>query len=59
MTYLSHTNAHDAMTYSKWVTGFGMTQELFITGCVGLTKQRRRTHERRMAITRSRGSGGR
>jgi len=46
MTYSSHINAQDALGYSKWATGFGMTQELCITGYVGSTKPRRRTHDR-------------
>jgi hypothetical protein len=35
MTYSSRTNAHDALDYSKWATGFGMTQEPFTTGRAG------------------------
>ena len=35
MTYLNRINAHDALAYSKWVTGFGMIQEPSITGCAG------------------------
>ena len=45
MTYSSHINAQDALVYSKSEISSGMIQELFITWCVGLTKQRRRTHE--------------
>ena len=45
MTYSSHINAQDALVYSKSEISSGMIQELFITWCVGLTKQRRRTHD--------------
>ena len=45
MTYSSHINAQDALGYSRLGINFGMTQELFITGCVGLTKQRHKTNE--------------
>ncbi|CAB4129989.1 hypothetical protein UFOVP116_214 [uncultured Caudovirales phage] len=43
MTYLSHINAHDVLGYSRWETVFGMTQEMSITGCVGLISLRRTT----------------
>jgi hypothetical protein len=46
MTYSSRINAHDALAYLKWETGFGMTQELFITGCVGLINLRKNKHDR-------------
>jgi long-subunit acyl-CoA synthetase (AMP-forming) len=45
MTYLSHTNAPDALVYSKLETSFGMTVVLCITGGVGLKNKRRRTHD--------------
>ena len=41
MTYLSHTNAPGVLAYSKLETGFGMIQELSITGCVGSTSPER------------------